>query len=209
MQVYLQDMAASGARNPVEVASGSNVSDAFEAAGITVGKDIAIYVNRAPSQLTSKLSPGDVISYQNTALKGADNESMEELRALTFEDIMSSGERQVSSDNTLWSNIFSARLKAGRDKLMLVATNILLNLERFVSDANAEVADLEKRLEQARARQARAQYATKEFVNKNNIFSALAVMGQKEDAAYICEQIGVAVPDNNGPLWHTAESDGK
>lgn len=214
MQVYLQDMAASGSKNPVEVSTGCTVADAFSAAGITVGKDIAIYVKRAPAQLTTRLSPGDVVSYQNTALKGAADEevstdTVDQLRKLTFEDIMSSGTREVPNDDSLFSGIFTERKKSGREALMRVGKAILADLELYVTDVNAEVAHYQKLLEESKKRQARAAYATNEFVAKNNIFSALAVMGQKENAVCVCSAIGVAVPDDDSPLWHTSAEDGK
>jgi hypothetical protein len=208
MQVYLQDM-GTGSKNPVNVGSDPTVSDAFAAADIVVSKDIAVYINRGPADLSTRLSPGDVIQYQNTALKGATEQSMEELRQLTFEDVVSSGSREVPTDDSIWSQIFAGRLENSRKAMLSVSTDILSGLERHVSNVNAEVADLEKRLADAKDRQARARYATHQFTTQNNIFAPLAVMGQKDMAACYCNQIGVAVPDKNSPLWHTSATDGK
>lgn len=202
MQVFLSD-SGTGSKTSVEVAVGSLVSDAFDAADIFVSGDMAIYVNNQPASTSTRLSPGDTVKYLNTALKG----QTEDLKTLVYEDIVKSGEREVSKDATLWEQIYADRVKKARDAMLQVSAQILNNLELSIADSNAEVAFLEKQLADAKNRQSRLRYATKEFTENNNIFAPLAAMGQKDSATYYCQQIGVAVPDSKDPLWHTAESD--
>lgn len=213
MQVQLTNM-ANGTVSSVDVPSESTVSDALSAGGVQSGAGLQVRVNRKPADVGTVLYSGDEISYSRMDLKGADDEevsdaAMADLKQLTYDHVVSAGQREMPSDDSLYAGIFTKRLESARKNAAAVGETILVKLEGATARSNDRVAAAEKELKCAKKELGFLRYATDQFISKNNIASAISAMGLKADAGYYFGLIGVAVPPKDSSVWHTSADDGK
>jgi putative ubiquitin-RnfH superfamily antitoxin RatB of RatAB toxin-antitoxin module len=207
MKVFVTNN-STGSTVPVSVESGSTVTDAVRAAGITPDANITVRKNRADCTLSDLVCEGDKISVTRKDLKGAAEAAEGDVLQVTYEDIVNAGTKPAAVANAVVAKAMAKHAEAANERLVGVIGGLLGNAREEAPCVNRAVVEAEAALEAAKDDQKRFAYAFDQLSSKGNIFALLGFMGRKDEAHCICNKLGCAVPANNSPLWHTSV-DGK
>lgn len=208
MKVFVANN-STGDNTPVTVEQSATVADALRKAGITPDGNITVRKNRENCTLSDALYDGDRISVTRKDLKGAAPDAAPDLATalqVTYEDIVNAGKATPGVANAVVAKAMQKHAEQSNEKLVKVIGGLLSEARDEGPVVNRAVAEAEAALAEAKDNQARFEYAFKRLADSGNIFALLGFLGRKDEAAFICDQLGCAVPPANSPLWHTSEN---
>ena len=211
MQITVKNVATSQ-RTTVDVPDKSTAEQAIVAAGYGTS-NAKIRVNNQSRDLSTVLFANDVVSVTQMDIKGASDDDVEvpeNIREKTFDDIVNAGKNDVDfgPDGSVLDKVLAQQAKDAQKVLARHVSAIVGCLRAESTSVNATIKEAEKRLADAKKNAERVQFAAKQL-NDNNIWSALALLGRKDEADCICRELGCAVPPANSKKWHTHEDDAK
>jgi hypothetical protein len=203
MSCSVRLMLPNGGMDLVSVDPGTSVGSLLSSKGYSFGNTI-VRVNRKEATESQILGNGDLVSVTMTDMKGAEEDVPEAIREKSYQDIVDYGAGKLSLTDSVLDQVLAEELKASQAAHKKVVAEVVANLRADFGCLNRDIAELEKTLVRVREQRAQAVYALGQLSEKNNIFSALAHLGLKDQAEGFCHRMGCSVPPADSPLWNTS-----